>query len=83
MTEEVNLISEGVKFMILGMGTVFMFLILMIITLQLQAKVIQKFFPQTNIPHKRDESASKKDLDEEKRVVAVITGAVSSFRDKN
>jgi len=80
MTAEINLVSEGVKFMILGMGTVFVFLILMIFTLQIQAKVIQKFFPQTNIPHKRDESASKKDVNEDKRVVAAITGAVTAFK---
>ncbi len=78
--EEINLVSEGFKFMILGMGTVFLFLILMIFVLNLQAKIIQKFFPQTNIPHKKDDSSSKKDLDEEKRVVAAITGAIMAVK---
>jgi oxaloacetate decarboxylase gamma subunit len=77
---EGSLVSEGLKFMTLGMGTVFIFLILMIIILNLQAYVINKFFPHTEIPHKRDDSTSHKDLDEEKRVVAAIVGAISSYR---
>jgi oxaloacetate decarboxylase gamma subunit len=75
---EMNLVEEGLKFMVLGMGTVFTFLVLMIYVLKLQAFLIQKFFPQTNIPHKKREVA--KDLDEEKRVVAAITGAVMAAK---
>jgi len=41
-----NLVFEGFKFMILGMGTVFAFLILMIIAMNLQAYIIHKFFPE-------------------------------------
>jgi oxaloacetate decarboxylase gamma subunit len=78
--EEMSLVAEGLKFMTLGMGTVFIFLILMIVVLNLQASLIKKFFPHTAIPHKRDDSSEKKDLDEEKRVVAAIVGAVSSYR---
>jgi len=78
--EEINLVSEGVKFMILGMGTVFVFLIVMIGVLNLQAKIVGKYFPQTNIPHKRDDSASKKDVNEEKRVVAAVVGAISAYK---
>ena len=41
-----NLVFEGFKFMILGMGTVFSFLTLMIIAMNLQSYVIHKFFPE-------------------------------------
>ena len=41
-----NLVFEGFKFMALGMGTVFAFLILMIIAMNLQAYIIHKFFPE-------------------------------------
>ncbi|RXK14319.1 sodium pump decarboxylase subunit gamma [Halarcobacter mediterraneus] len=43
---ETNLIAEAVKFMILGMGIVFLFLIVMVYALKLQAKIIAKFFPE-------------------------------------
>jgi len=43
--EEINLVSEALKFMALGMGIVFLFLAIMIVALKLQAKLIAKFFP--------------------------------------
>lgn len=43
---EVNLITEALKFMILGMGVVFSFLIILIFVLKAQAALFIKFFPQ-------------------------------------
>ena len=42
---EVNLITEALKFMLLGMGVVFTFLIIMIFVLKGQAALITKYFP--------------------------------------
>ena len=41
-----NLVFEGFKFMILGMGTVFTFLTLMILAMNVQSYIIHKFFPE-------------------------------------
>ncbi len=41
-----NLVFEGFKFMILGMGTVFAFLVLMIVSMNLLSFVVHKFFPE-------------------------------------
>ena len=41
---ETNLIVEGFKFMGLGMGTVFLFLIVMIFAMNLMSKVLNRFF---------------------------------------
>jgi oxaloacetate decarboxylase gamma subunit len=41
-----NLVFEGFKFMLLGMGTVFSFLILMIGAMNLLSYFIHKFFPE-------------------------------------
>lgn len=46
---ETNLIAEALKFMALGMGIVFSFLIVMIYALKLQAKLIGKYFPEKKI----------------------------------
>jgi len=43
---EANLIDEAIKFMVLGMGVVFLFLTIMVYTLKFQAKIIAKYFPQ-------------------------------------
>ncbi|XPV70043.1 MAG: OadG family protein [Halarcobacter sp.] len=51
---ETNLIVEAAKFMVMGMGIVFSFLIVMVYALKLQAKIIGKYFPikETPIPKK-------------------------------
>jgi oxaloacetate decarboxylase gamma subunit len=45
---ETNLVMEGLKFMALGMGTVFLFLIIMIAFMMLQARIIRRCFPEPN-----------------------------------
>ncbi len=48
---ETNVLMESVKFMLLGMGVVYTFLIIMIYAIKLQAKFIGKYFPvQENKP---------------------------------
>lgn len=43
---ETNLVLEGLKFMVLGMGTVFIFLVLMIVMMNIMSKIIHKYFPE-------------------------------------
>ncbi|AXH15031.1 sodium pump decarboxylase subunit gamma [Malaciobacter mytili] len=42
---EENLIVEALKFMVLGMGVVFSFLIILIFVLKGQAALVSKYFP--------------------------------------
>ena len=44
--EETNIVMEGVKFMILGMGTVFVFLGIMIFVMNIMSRIIHKYFPE-------------------------------------
>ena len=78
---EVNLVTEGLKFMVLGMVTVFLFLILMVVILHFQAKLINKFFPQkvVSTPSRptSTQASSKKD---DKALVAAITAAITTFK---
>ena len=43
---EVNLIFEALKFMLLGMGVVFSFLIILIFVLKGQKNLLTKYFPE-------------------------------------
>lgn len=45
---EINLIAESVKFMFLGMGVVFAFLVIMIFVLKAQGAILTKYFPAEN-----------------------------------
>jgi oxaloacetate decarboxylase gamma subunit len=82
--EEVNLVSEALKFMALGMGIVFMFLTVMIYALQVQAKLIAKYFPEKP----KDISSTWKpdtinNVDEnEKNTIAAITAAIIHHNNK-
>ncbi len=76
--EEVNLVVEALKFMALGMGTVFLFLILMIVSMNLQSIIIHKFFPEPNqgtAPTVADNSKTNK--------IAAITAAIMHHKKMN
>ena len=80
---EVNLVTEGLKFMVLGMTTVFLFLLLLIEVLKIQAKLVQKYFPEKTPTASKPTtgatggaSGSKDDSE----VIAVITAAITDFR---
>ncbi len=75
---EVHLVSEAFKFMILGMGVVFLFLYLLVQLMKLQAYIINRYFENKKsiasvIKPKRDD-----DLDPQ--TVAAIMGAVMEYK---
>lgn len=78
METEVNLLVESVKFMVLGMGVVFLFLIILVQVVNLQAKIISKYFPDEE-PSAAPAAPSSPDSDESARVAAIIA-AVTEFR---
>ncbi len=75
--EDVNLIGESLKFMVLGMVVVFAFLIILVQVVKLQAKIIGKYFPEET-PAPPTSSAQS---DEPQRIAAIIA-AVTEFRKK-
>jgi len=77
---EVNLIGEALKFMVLGMSVVFVFLYTMILAVKAQAYIIGKYFPdKPAIPVPSPAAVSTGEADEKARVAAVIA-AVTEFR---
>lgn len=54
---EINVISEALKFMMLGMGVVFTFLVIMIVLLKIQGNILPKLFPE-----KKENSVQKKPM---------------------
>jgi oxaloacetate decarboxylase gamma subunit len=73
---ETNLVIEGFKFMGLGMGTVFLFLIVMIGAMNAMSYVIHKFFPEPQASATPSASAQQ----DNKKVVAAITAAIAHHR---
>ena len=82
---ELNLVAEGFKFMVLGMVTVFLFLILMVWVLNLQSKLINKFFPpKAVVPNNGSASkpAFKQNAIDDSTLVAVVTAAIQKHKDR-
>ncbi|MEA2027457.1 MAG: OadG family transporter subunit [Campylobacterota bacterium] len=73
---EVNLVTEGLKFMILGMIVVLTFLVVLVQLMKLQAKLINQYFPE-KAPAA---PTPKPSADEESKRVAAIIAAVAEFR---
>ena len=60
----------------LGMGTVFLFLIILIVSMNILSIVVHKFFPE---PHQNPDATAKKQ--DNKKVVAAITAAIAHHRE--
>jgi len=75
--EETNLIIEGFKFMGLGMGTVFLFLIVMIVAMNAMSAIISKYFPE---PQPTVNAEVKTQDNNNKKVVAAISAAIQHHR---
>ena len=73
---EINLVGESLKFMALGMLIVFTFLVILVQVMKLQAKIINKFFPE-KAPEVVPASGNAA---EDKNHVAAIIAAVTDFR---
>jgi oxaloacetate decarboxylase gamma subunit len=75
---EIDLVAEGLKFMYLGMGTVFTFLVVLILVLKLQAKIVDTYFaPKKSVNSTTDNTSSQKD---KKKIVAAIASAIHTYR---
>jgi oxaloacetate decarboxylase gamma subunit len=75
---EVNYVAEAFKFMVLGMGVVFLFLVVLVQLIKLQAFLIKKYFPETT-PKSAVPPAVNRGDDEQRKVAAIIA-AISEFR---
>ena len=74
---EINLVGESIKFMILGMLIVFTFLILLVQIMKLQAKLINKYFPE-KVPVVPVPTVQES-VDDAHHVAAIVA-AISEFR---
>jgi len=68
---------EGFKFMGLGMGTVFLFLIIMIGCMNIMSAIIDRFFPEPKTNVGAATTSAPKD---NKKVIAAITAAIKHHR---
>ena len=75
---DTNLVVEGLKFMALGMGTVFVFLAILIVMMNLMSSFIHKFFPEPQPSAAAPKQANAEQ--DKKKIVAAITAAIAHHR---
>jgi oxaloacetate decarboxylase gamma subunit len=75
---EIDLVQESLKFMVLGMAIVFLFLFVLVQIVKLQAFIINKYFPEKVVEVAPTSSAATS----EAHHVAAIIAAVTEFRKK-
>jgi oxaloacetate decarboxylase gamma subunit len=80
---EIDLVSEGLKFMVLGMMVVFVFLVIMVQVMKLQAKIINKYFPDKALEAAPVSTNAPEEAQQEAHHVAAIIAAVTEFRKKS
>ena len=79
--DSTDLLSQGMTLLALGMGTVFVFLALLVIVTNLMSTLVQKYLPQPlPAPARR---AISQPAAADNRLIAIITAAVHQHRAAN
>lgn len=73
---EINLVAEAIKFMVLGMGIVFLFLTVLIFVLKAQASILTRYFPEKEEVKANTWQPSATDKNNEAKKIAAITAAI-------
>jgi len=78
--EDVNLVTESLKFMVLGMGIVYIMLSLIVLLTNLQAKIVAKYFPDKPNNPIGVKSKTVTGSSSDTAVVAAIVAAVNEYK---
>ena len=81
---DANLVLEAFKFMVLGMTTVFLFLILMVFVLKVQANIVNRYFLKKSKTQPKPISSQKvATTKDDTSLIVAITAAIAEFKKKN
>jgi oxaloacetate decarboxylase gamma subunit len=72
-----ELMSSGVELMVVGMGIVFLFLAVLVVSINTMSSLIQRFFPE------EPKAVKVVKIEPDKATVAAISAAVHQYRSKN
>ena len=76
-----NLLDQGIALMLYGMGTVFLFLILLIVATNIMSWIVLRFFPDVRDGLEPVQVGPQKN--DNQTPIAVITAALYRYRSKH
>ncbi|MCW8906874.1 MAG: OadG family protein [Sedimenticola sp.] len=77
-----ELMIEGVNLMLLGMGSVFLFLSILVLALSGVARLSNRFATDDDRDSSRPPTATPRAATESEEIIAVITAAISRYRQR-
>ena len=78
-----NLLWEGVNLMAIGMGAVFSFLVLLVVTTSGMSALISRFMPDPEAPSTPTSSGQKPTQATDGQLMAVIAAAIHRHRSRH
>jgi oxaloacetate decarboxylase gamma subunit len=78
---EQTIMQQGVDLMLFGMGSVFVFLTLLVIATSIMSALVQRFFPEAEAPLVPARAAAPAGPSDP-RLVAIIQAAIDQHRNK-
>ena len=82
-----DIVSQGLELMLFGMGTVLVFLTLLVIAISFMSRIIGRFFPEVETPINRGAGLAKQPAApglavEDANLIAVISAAIHRHRSR-
>jgi oxaloacetate decarboxylase gamma subunit len=78
-----TIMQQGVDLMLFGMGTVFVFLTVLVIATTIMSSVISRFFPEPEAPAVPQPAAAPAAGVNDPKLLGIIKAAVDQHRAKN
>jgi len=78
-----NLLWEGINLMVIGMGAVFVFLILLVFATSVMSSLIAKFLPESDQPSLPPSVPVAPSATADAQLVAIITAAIQRHRSRH
>ena len=77
-----NLLWEGVNLMAIGMGAVFVFLVLLVFTTSIMSSLLSRYFPEQELPvtSQAQTRSTQPTQVEDRQLMAVIAAAIHRHR---
>lgn len=76
-----SLLNQGFTLLVYGMGTVFVFLTLLVIATTIMSKIVARLFPELEVEPVVHSATSA--IESDKQLTAVISAAIYRYRSRN